>query len=108
MNTSHYRELVEELLPTAEAFAARGEEQLAAQRARIAKQQRRGRGFVESARLLKNMETTQALHVQHVALLRRELERGDYGRPTRVTPPPEAADSLTDRLRCNSSACLAI
>lgn len=71
----------------AEAFAAHGEELLIAQRARVAERQRRGRKSVESEKLLKIMEMTQTLHIHHVVMLRRHLERSDYVPPTLYQPP---------------------
>ena len=53
-----------------------------------------GRKSVEFEKLLKIMEMTHTLHIQHVAMLRRDLERSDYAPPTpyhrrRPSPPPK-------------------
>jgi hypothetical protein len=84
---SRIREMLEAELPLAEAFVAQGEELLIAQRARVAERERRGKRSAESERLLKIMEATQALHVQHLAMLQRDLERGDVKPPAPYQPP---------------------
>jgi hypothetical protein len=93
---SWFRELVEERLPIAEGFATRGEQLLAEQRARLAEQEQRGRKSIEGEKLLKLMETSQALHIQHVAILRRDLERGDYRPPAPYQLPKTAPPPKTD------------
>jgi hypothetical protein len=61
------------MLPEAESFAARGAELVRAQEARVAALQHKGANAERSKTLLALMRDTQALHISHVALLRREL-----------------------------------
>jgi hypothetical protein len=84
---SRLRRLLQAELPLAEAFVAQGEELLFAQRARVAECERRGKRSAEAERLLKIMEETQALHVQHLWMLQRDLERNDIKPPAPYRPP---------------------
>lgn len=73
----HTRAMLEQMLPAAERSVASGAELIRAQQARVAGLEP-GRGLRgESEKVLATMEVTQALQVQYVALLRRELAASD-------------------------------
>jgi hypothetical protein len=84
---SLFRELVEKHLPLAEAHLERSEELLRQQRARVAERKQRGLSSLETEKLLKNMEAAYELQLRHVAILRRDLARNDYGPPIPYQPP---------------------
>jgi len=76
--SAHTKLIVRELLPRAKGFVADGERRLAAQVARVADLQRKGRHTLESKRLLAIMQETMALQISHVELLEHEV-RSDRG-----------------------------
>jgi len=71
---SHSRELLEEMLARAEFFVAEGQERIVAQQARVAGLVHAGREVNQSKSFLRTLEDTQALQINHVAMLRRALE----------------------------------
>ena len=76
--SAHTKLIVRELLPRAKGFVAEGERRLAAQEARVADLQRKGRDSPQSKTLLAIMRETMALQISHVRLLEREV-RADLG-----------------------------
>lgn len=70
----HSQQTLERMLPEAEKAVARGEELIRTQEARIACFRDQGALAAQSKKLLGIMKQTQELQIQHVALLRRELE----------------------------------
>lgn len=70
---SHIQLIIEELLPRAKSFVAEGQRRLAAQEARVAQLQRKGRDTPQSTKLLMNMRETLALQISHVKLLESEV-----------------------------------
>jgi hypothetical protein len=75
-NRSHLKLVEEELLPRAERFVEEGERRLAAQEARVANLERKGRDVPQSKKLLTIMRETMALQISHVSLLQREVRSG--------------------------------
>jgi hypothetical protein len=69
---AHSRAVLEQMLPAAENRVARGAERIRAQEARVAALERRGLAD-QSKTLLAIMKQTQALQMEHVELLKREL-----------------------------------
>ena len=76
--SAHTKLIVQELLPRAKNFVAEGERRLAAQEARVADLQRKGRDAPQSKKLLTIMRETMALQIGHVEMLEREV-RADPG-----------------------------
>ena len=70
----HDRSMLEDLIARAEKFVAEGADRLAAQRARVAGMKRIGGGAEQSTRLLRIMEDTQALQIDHLRTLKQELQ----------------------------------
>lgn len=70
----HSQRMLEQMLPEAEDFVARGAERIRAQEIRVASLAGTGALAIQSEKLLAIMMQTQELQIQHVALLRRELE----------------------------------
>jgi hypothetical protein len=62
------------MLPEAEGFVAMGAELIRQQEARVAALQHRGEIAKHSEKLLALMRDSQHLQINHVALLRRELD----------------------------------
>jgi hypothetical protein len=73
VDNSHAKFVREDLLPRAEKFVAEGEQRVAAQEARVADLERKGRDAPQSKKLLAIMRETMALQISHLELLQREL-----------------------------------
>jgi len=72
-NLSHTKLVIEELLPRARKFVEDSERRLAAQEARVADLERKGRDLPQSRKLLSIMRETMTLQISHVKLLEREV-----------------------------------
>jgi hypothetical protein len=64
------RPVLENIITHAEKLVAEGEERLAAQRIRVAELKRRSGRAEQSTTLLKIMEETQSLQIDHVNMLK--------------------------------------
>ena len=73
-NRSHLKLVIEELLPRAKQFVEDSERRLAAQEARVANLERKGRDLPQSKKLLSIMRETMTLQISHLKLLKREVQ----------------------------------
>jgi hypothetical protein len=71
--SGHTKLILRELLPRAKIFVAEAARRLAAQEARVADFQRKGRDAPQSKKLLAIMQETMALQISHVNMLEREV-----------------------------------
>jgi hypothetical protein len=74
---AHSRALLEQMLPQAESFVARGAERIRAQQVRVTALRQKEPLAEVSKKLLALMQQTQELQILHVRLLRRELANFD-------------------------------
>jgi hypothetical protein len=73
---AHSRAVLEQMLPAAQNHVARGAERIRAQEARVAALERKGLAD-QAKKLLAVLKQTQALQMEHVELLKRELAAPD-------------------------------